>query len=46
VEGSKGAAMILGLNPSTLRSRMQKLGIRRTESARKFSLNSVPSRDI
>jgi formate hydrogenlyase transcriptional activator len=29
VEGPKGAAMILGLNPSTLRSRMQKLGIRR-----------------
>jgi transcriptional regulator with GAF, ATPase, and Fis domain len=29
VEGPKGAARILGLNPSTLRSRMQKLGIRR-----------------
>jgi transcriptional regulator with GAF, ATPase, and Fis domain len=29
VEGTKGAASILGLNPSTLRSRMQKLGIRR-----------------
>jgi formate hydrogenlyase transcriptional activator len=29
VEGPKGAAIILGLNPSTLRSRMQKLGIRR-----------------
>ena len=29
VEGPKGAAMILGLNPSTLRSRMHKLGIRR-----------------
>jgi transcriptional regulator with GAF, ATPase, and Fis domain len=29
VEGPRGAAMILGLNPSTLRSRMQKLGIRR-----------------
>jgi transcriptional regulator with GAF, ATPase, and Fis domain len=27
IEGPKGAAMILGLNPSTLRSRMQKLGI-------------------
>ena len=46
VEGAKGAAMILGLNPSTLRSRMQKLGIRRIESRRKFSLNSVSGRDI
>jgi formate hydrogenlyase transcriptional activator len=27
IEGPKGAAVILGLNPSTLRSRMQKLGI-------------------
>lgn len=27
VEGAKGAAVILGLNPSTLRSRMRKLGI-------------------
>ena len=31
VEGSKGAAAILGLNPSTLRSRMHRLGIRRAE---------------
>lgn len=29
VEGPKGAAVILGLNPSTLRSRMQKLGIQK-----------------
>jgi transcriptional regulator with GAF, ATPase, and Fis domain len=29
IEGPRGAARILGLNPSTLRSRMQKLGIRR-----------------
>jgi transcriptional regulator with GAF, ATPase, and Fis domain len=29
IEGPKGAAAILGLNPSTLRSRMLKLGIRR-----------------
>jgi transcriptional regulator with GAF, ATPase, and Fis domain len=34
VEGPKGAAMILGLNPSTLRSRMQKLGIRRPGRSR------------
>jgi PAS domain S-box-containing protein len=29
IEGPKGAAIILGLNPSTLRSRMQKLGIQK-----------------
>ncbi len=29
VSGERGAATVLGLNPSTLRSRMQKLGIRR-----------------
>jgi transcriptional regulator with GAF, ATPase, and Fis domain len=29
IEGERGAAKILNLNPSTLRSRMQKLGIRR-----------------
>jgi transcriptional regulator with GAF, ATPase, and Fis domain len=29
LEGPKGAAVILGLNPSTLRSRMQKLGIQK-----------------
>jgi len=29
VEGKKGAAVILGLNPSTLRARMRKYGIRR-----------------
>jgi formate hydrogenlyase transcriptional activator len=34
IDGPNGAARILGLNPSTLRSRMQKLGIRRsTDSA-------------
>jgi transcriptional regulator with GAF, ATPase, and Fis domain len=30
VEGEKGAATMLGLNPSTLRSRMRKGGIRRS----------------
>jgi formate hydrogenlyase transcriptional activator len=29
IHGKKGAAEILGINPSTLRSRMEKLGIRR-----------------
>jgi transcriptional regulator with GAF, ATPase, and Fis domain len=31
INGKKGAASILGLHPSTLRARMQKLGIRRPE---------------
>src|SRR5262245_22754926 len=39
VEGPKGAAAILGLNPSTLRSRMHKLGIRRLERLMKVPLN-------
>ena len=30
IEGENGAASILGLNPSTLRGRMRKLGIRKT----------------
>ncbi|NVN91240.1 MAG: sigma-54-dependent Fis family transcriptional regulator [Desulfuromonadales bacterium] len=29
IEGSNGAALLLGLNPSTLRARMRKFGIRR-----------------
>jgi len=29
IDGSRGAALILGINPSTLRSRMRKLGIQR-----------------
>ena len=29
VSGAKGAAALLGINPSTLRGRMRKLGIRR-----------------
>jgi formate hydrogenlyase transcriptional activator len=32
IEGHKGAAKILGLNPSTLRTRMSKLGIQKVES--------------
>jgi len=31
IEGKDGAAMILGLHPSNLRGRMQKLGIVRSE---------------
>jgi formate hydrogenlyase transcriptional activator len=33
IEGERGAAKILDMNPSTLRSRMQKLNIRRPGSA-------------
>ncbi|MFQ5675727.1 MAG: sigma 54-interacting transcriptional regulator [bacterium] len=32
IEGPKGAALRLGLNPNTLRSRMQKLGIKRSST--------------
>ena len=39
IEGPKGAAMILGLNPSTLRSRLLKLGIRRMERLAKVQAN-------
>src|SRR5205823_348416 len=33
IEGERGAAKILNLSPSTLRSRMQKLGIRRPKAS-------------
>lgn len=33
VEGEHGAAALLGMNPSTLRYRMQKLGLRRSQRA-------------
>jgi formate hydrogenlyase transcriptional activator len=33
IEGERGAAVILNMNPSTLRSRMQKLGIKRPARA-------------
>ncbi len=42
VEGPRGAAAILGLNPSTLRSRMQKLGIRRLDRL----IDAALTRDI
>ena len=37
IDGSKGAAMILKVNPSTLRSRMRKLGINKSKSAPAFN---------
>ena len=33
IEGERGAAKILDMNPSTLRSRMQKLGLKRPDKA-------------
>jgi transcriptional regulator with GAF, ATPase, and Fis domain len=39
VEGPNGAAMILGLNPSTLRSRMHKLGIKRSRQTTELAAN-------
>jgi PAS domain S-box-containing protein len=33
IEGPRGAAAVLGINPSTLRSRIKKLGIRRSDEA-------------
>jgi transcriptional regulator with GAF, ATPase, and Fis domain len=35
IEGKGGAADLLGLNPSTLRARMRKLGIQRRKDARR-----------
>ena len=36
IEGSKGAAQLLGMNPSTLRARMRKFGIKKPEPAITF----------
>jgi transcriptional regulator with GAF, ATPase, and Fis domain len=33
IDGSRGAALILGIHPNTLRSRMHKLGIKKLSSA-------------
>jgi len=33
IEGADGAAALLNLNPSTLRSRMKKLGVQRSTQA-------------
>lgn len=35
IDGKRGAAMILGINPGTLRSRMRKLGIKKPEAFEK-----------
>jgi len=44
IEGPKGAAGILGLNPSTLRGRMKKLGIRRKSRQISRSRRELPQR--
>ena len=43
IEGPRGAAAVLGLKPSTLRSRMRKLGVRRSaiEKARAGTIGSA-----
>ena len=41
IEGKNGAAVILGINPSTLRSRMRNLGIRR-KSKKNQKFRSIP----
>ena len=41
IEGPKGAALVLGLHPNTLRSRMRKLGIQK--SAREGNSESKPN---
>jgi formate hydrogenlyase transcriptional activator len=42
IEGPKGAALILGLHPNTLRSRMNKLGVRRPAGEAKATPQSPP----
>ena len=41
IEGPKGAALILGLHPNTLRSRMNKLGIRRSAEPRNLVVETT-----
>ena len=43
IEGNDGAATILGLHPSTLRARMQKLGISRPETKESVKVLQRPS---
>ena len=42
IEGKDGAAAILGLNPSTLRARMHRLGIVRPETGGQIKLPGFP----
>jgi formate hydrogenlyase transcriptional activator len=43
ISGPNGAALRLKINPSTLRSRMKKLGIKVTLKARMSQRGSIPS---
>ncbi len=43
IDGPKGAAKLVGLNPSTLRSRLKKLGIRRQKNKSFSSLYFAPN---
>jgi formate hydrogenlyase transcriptional activator len=45
IEGERGAARILNLNPSTLRSRMQKLGIKRPGRTAPQDTSGSPDRE-
>jgi transcriptional regulator with GAF, ATPase, and Fis domain len=43
IDGKRGAAMILGINPGTLRSRMRKLGIKKPDPFEKMSVRGPRS---
>ena len=43
IEGDRGAAKQLGLHPNTLRSRIKKLGLKRTDRPRNFEGSHDPS---
>ena len=45
IEGPKGAALILGLHPSTVRSRMLKLGIRKENGTRTRQVSNQKSKN-
>jgi transcriptional regulator with GAF, ATPase, and Fis domain len=42
IEGPQGAARALGLKPSTLRSRMRRLGVKRLPATRRPSNQPLP----
>jgi hypothetical protein len=45
IEGSRGAAKLLGLHPNTLRSRMKRLGIGRSLSLRPHEISQPRTSD-
>jgi len=44
IEEKDGAAVILGLNPNTLRARMHKLGLFQAEDKEPDKLSGIPQR--